>query len=425
MRLTPVWAILLALSLVSCSSPTPTSAPMSPVASPVLPTSTATSMPPTKAPGGAEPQRSTSTRNPTDTPLPTQTARPTGTPAPTATPKAELSARLETEEYFSGSMAWTNASGRAMTALGELIQEPELSDADWRVALLIQSAVLRLAYAQTSEMSPPEEARDIHSQLLAGMADCQQALDRIAAGVDDQDVSAVRKASQLIEGANAKVNAAAELLQAQWGEPASATPPSPSPRPTHTHRPPTAPSTPSPTCQPALAFVRDVTIPDDAELQPETGFVKTWAVKNAGTCKWEEHFVLRFVDGEQMGAPASVPMPIAEPGEVVEVSVSMKAPVGPGRHRGVWKLCAGDQCFGTGLTVRIITVAAEAGCPGGCTEERPRCSIKGNISKSGEKIYHMPGQQYYDKTKIDPSKGERWFCTEEEAQAAGWRKSKL
>ncbi len=35
-----------------------------------------------------------------------------------------------------------------------------------------------------------------------------------------------------------------------------------------------------------------------------------------------------------------------------------------------------------------------------------------------------PGGQYYDRTKIDPSKGERWFCSEAEAIAAGWRRSK-
>jgi micrococcal nuclease len=53
------------------------------------------------------------------------------------------------------------------------------------------------------------------------------------------------------------------------------------------------------------------------------------------------------------------------------------------------------------------------------------CLIKGNISSSGEKIYHVPGQRYYDKTVIDESKGERLFCTEDEAQKAGWRKSKI
>lgn len=53
------------------------------------------------------------------------------------------------------------------------------------------------------------------------------------------------------------------------------------------------------------------------------------------------------------------------------------------------------------------------------------CQIKGNISSSGEKIYHLPGQRYYDKTIIDTNKGERWFCTEQGAISAGWRKSKV
>jgi hypothetical protein len=48
------------------------------------------------------------------------------------------------------------------------------------------------------------------------------------------------------------------------------------------------------------------------------------------------------------------------------------------------------------------------------------CTIKGNIGASG-KVYHMPGSTWYDRTKIDPSQGERWFCTEQEALAAGWR----
>jgi endonuclease YncB( thermonuclease family) len=49
-----------------------------------------------------------------------------------------------------------------------------------------------------------------------------------------------------------------------------------------------------------------------------------------------------------------------------------------------------------------------------------RCQIKGNISQSG-RIYHVPGSPSYASTQIDESKGERWFCSEEEAQAAGWR----
>lgn len=48
------------------------------------------------------------------------------------------------------------------------------------------------------------------------------------------------------------------------------------------------------------------------------------------------------------------------------------------------------------------------------------CPIKGNISKNGQ-IYHAPWSPWYDKTKIDVSDGERWFCDEAEALKAGWR----
>jgi endonuclease YncB( thermonuclease family) len=51
------------------------------------------------------------------------------------------------------------------------------------------------------------------------------------------------------------------------------------------------------------------------------------------------------------------------------------------------------------------------------------CQIKGNINQQGKKIYHLPGGRYYVPTKIDKNKGERWFCTEEEAKDAGWRRS--
>ena len=51
------------------------------------------------------------------------------------------------------------------------------------------------------------------------------------------------------------------------------------------------------------------------------------------------------------------------------------------------------------------------------------CSIKGNISASGEKIYHISGCGSYLKTRIDEQHGERWFCSDAEAQSAGWRRA--
>jgi len=49
------------------------------------------------------------------------------------------------------------------------------------------------------------------------------------------------------------------------------------------------------------------------------------------------------------------------------------------------------------------------------------CNIKGNINSKGDRIYHSPGSGSYGATKINESKGERWFCSEAEAKAAGWR----
>lgn len=52
------------------------------------------------------------------------------------------------------------------------------------------------------------------------------------------------------------------------------------------------------------------------------------------------------------------------------------------------------------------------------------CNIKGNVSiNSGQRIYHTPGQKYYSQTIIRPEYGERYFCSEAEARAAGWRRS--
>jgi hypothetical protein len=52
------------------------------------------------------------------------------------------------------------------------------------------------------------------------------------------------------------------------------------------------------------------------------------------------------------------------------------------------------------------------------------CAIKGNISSKGLRIYHSPGQRDYDRTSIREDKGERWFCSADEAEAAGWRAAK-
>lgn len=86
---------------------------------------------------------------------------------------------------------------------------------------------------------------------------------------------------------------------------------------------------------------------------------------------------------------------------------------GRGVWRGVWRGGARrPDMHRAQSATRVRAVSGPAGCP-----------IKGNISSNG-RIYHVPGQAHYAKTRISEARGERWFCSEAEAQAAGWRRAR-
>jgi endonuclease YncB( thermonuclease family) len=53
----------------------------------------------------------------------------------------------------------------------------------------------------------------------------------------------------------------------------------------------------------------------------------------------------------------------------------------------------------------------------------PECTIKGNVNRNSERIYHTEHQNSYAKIRMDKGGGRRWFCTPEEAEAAGWRRA--
>jgi hypothetical protein len=86
-------------------------------------------------------------------------------------------------------------------------------------------------------------------------------------------------------------------------------------------------------------------------------------------------------------------------------------------RRGIW-----DGDFVQPAQYRAQTNPAPTRAP---EPQRRECDIKGNISlNTGERIYHVPGGEFYGPTVISPQHGERWFCSEQEARAAGWRRSR-
>lgn len=89
--------------------------------------------------------------------------------------------------------------------------------------------------------------------------------------------------------------------------------------------------------------------------------------------------------------------------------------------RGLWDAC--QQVDAPSAVTLVVPLPPPQTETNTVVAPLTSCVIKGNINSSGEMIYHLPGCSSYNVTKIDESRGERWFCSESEALAAGWRKA--
>jgi hypothetical protein len=103
---------------------------------------------------------------------------------------------------------------------------------------------------------------------------------------------------------------------------------------------PTASTTPTDaSCSNQVEFVSDVTIPDDTEMLVGEEFIKTWRLKNIGTCTWTSQYALVFIKGDQMNGISPLPLTSSvAPGATVDLSVNLKAPGTTGIYRGDWQL---------------------------------------------------------------------------------------
>jgi hypothetical protein len=129
----------------------------------------------------------------------------------------------------------------------------------------------------------------------------------------------------------------------------------------------------TPACVYDAGFVADVTIPDDTELEPGTAFVKTWRIRNSGTCAWEPGTAWIFESGDKMGGPDSVGVPVTEPGDTADISVNLTAPAIPGTCTGYWRMRRpSGETFGTPIFVRIVVTG-----DGGATTPTPSATPTG------------------------------------------------
>jgi len=136
----------------------------------------------------------------------------------------------------------------------------------------------------------------------------------------------------------------------------------PTPEPTPTPEPLTAEEA---ACLQA-SFVADVTVPDGTHFDNGESFVKTWRLRNSGTCDWPEGTVLAFASGSQMGGPESVEVGAVAAGETVEISVDLTAPDTSGNFTGKWVLKVGDTAIQGGevwVTIQAGDVTAVVAAP--------------------------------------------------------------
>jgi hypothetical protein len=89
----------------------------------------------------------------------------------------------------------------------------------------------------------------------------------------------------------------------------------------------------------SLTFVADVTIPDGTIMSPGQDFLKTWRVKNTGTCPWGAGYVLAYAGYANQMSGQFIPLTeVVQPGEEVEVSVQFKAPDQVGEYVSAWAM---------------------------------------------------------------------------------------
>jgi len=83
----------------------------------------------------------------------------------------------------------------------------------------------------------------------------------------------------------------------------------------------------------------DVNIPDNTVLTPGQDFIKTWKVKNNGSCPWGAGYVLSYAGyANQMSGQFIALTEVIQPGQEVEVSVQFSAPDAAGEYLSAWQM---------------------------------------------------------------------------------------
>jgi hypothetical protein len=107
-------------------------------------------------------------------------------------------------------------------------------------------------------------------------------------------------------------------------------------------------------------YVSDITVQDNEILKAGTDVQKIWAVKNTGSCTWDEGYKLvQFAGSPELGSNHNYEIgksgsdnDFVQPGATINIGVWLDVPCKPGKYEGHWKM-QNDQgyFFGTVLSM--------------------------------------------------------------------------
>ncbi len=104
----------------------------------------------------------------------------------------------------------------------------------------------------------------------------------------------------------------------------------------------------------SLMFLKDVTVPDNTNMNPGQTFTKTWRVRNNGSCTWEQGYKLTLVSGNALGGATLSLSKAVNPDSDIELSIAMTAPNAAGSYTGNWRMSTDSGVyFGDGMYVMI------------------------------------------------------------------------
>lgn len=165
-----------------------------------------------------------------------------------------------------------------------------------------------------------------------------------------------------------------------------------------------------PNCTFESDFVTDVTIPDHTPIKANSIFVKTWRLRNSGTCPWNSAFQFVQISGGMLTAtPNSVPLPDVIPGGEADISMTLtlsgSAPVGSEQTARFQIRAPDGHLFGTKPFVKIVVASSTSSSGGepisgsiGGTVWSDLCKLASGIPSEGcvpAAGGRLPGQRHH------------------------------